>query len=489
MTKTRSPKELAHNRNEAALKILEELGAAAVLGNLGTVPALIATAATRPRDAGGNEDKIARELRRLAAAIAACTSYRRTARGRIAARLVAGVSGGTAPHVAADGGVCWGPLLTPNDPNVLHKGGWRTVGVHDFELLAQALRTTRAGGRLSALAIVVEACGLALPVEPFRPIKRASLPALQRVTEPQRELPAIQASPTATEPQLLLPGFAPLTNDGAASWLLALYDQAGGQSMRQGRGAPWDLRLFVAALLHVPIEARTGARVQLPFRLPEIVSWLHPDGWENRRRDWNKLPAALARIGALCVPMPCTHPNSGKTWTGLLAMVHAEITPKEWSPEAAVMFTVRIPAQAAHGARIEWPRLCQYGKESAVLYRAYLSVCTWLDNSARRGQPLTRLIAAPVIGGDGKPKRRKGGAIVRDPDALIVNPAAQFVPELTDATVTHAFGFDPTDRYRRRDARCALERLVADGVIELEQGGRRGRFRIFGPRTKPDAAD
>ena len=301
MTKTRSPKELAHNRNEAALKILEELGAAAVLGNLGTVPALIATAATRPRDAGGNEDKIARELRRLAAAIAACTSYRRTARGRIAARLVAGVSGGTAPHVAADGGVCWGPLLTPNDPNVLHKGGWRTVGVHDFELLAQALRTTRAGGRLSALAIVVEACGLALPVEPFRPIKRASLPALQRVTEPQRELPAIQASPTATEPQLLLPGFAPLTNDGAASWLLALYDQAGGQSMRQGRGAPWDLRLFVAALLHVPIEARTGARVQLPFRLPEIVSWLHPDGWENRRRDWNKLPGGTgADRSAMC---------------------------------------------------------------------------------------------------------------------------------------------------------------------------------------------
>ena len=334
------------------------------------------------------------------------------------------------------------------------------------------LQTTPAGGWRTALAAIVDACKLALPVEPYRPINRASLPAFQRVTEPQRQLPAIQASPT--EPQLLLPGFAPLTNHGSASWLLALYDQAGGQSMRQGRGAPWDLRLFVAALLHVPIEHRTGAAVQLPFRLPEIASWLHPDGWANRRRDWGKLPAALDRLGSLRVPLPFTHPHSGKTWTGRLAMVHAALAVDEWNPEAAVLFTVTIPAQAAHGARIEWPRLLKYGKESAVLYRAYLSVCTLLDKSARNGHPITQQI---------KPKRHKGGVIVRDPDALIVNPLARFVPKLTDADATHFFGFDRSNRNHRRMARCSMERLADDGVIAIEPASR-GRFRIFAPDPK-----
>ena len=74
-------------------------------------------------------------------------------------------------------------------------------------------------------------------------------------------------------------------------------------------------------------------------------------------------------------------------------------------------------ASAAAGARVDWPRLCQYGKESAALYRAYLSVCSVLDNSAHNGRPITRQIAAPITGSDGKPKRRKGGVIVRDPAA------------------------------------------------------------------------
>ena len=63
------------------------------------------------------------------------------------------------------------------------------------------------------------------------------------------------------------------------------------------------------------------------------------------------------------------------------------------------------------GARIDWPRLCQYGKESAALYRCYLSVCSVLDNSAHHGQPITRQIAEPVTGCDGRPQRRKGGVI------------------------------------------------------------------------------
>ena len=142
-----------------------------------------------------------------------------------------------------------------------------------------------------------------------------------------------------------------------------------------------------------------------------------------------------------------------------------------------------MPRSAAAGTRIDWPLLCQYGKESAALYRAYLSVCSVLDNSARHGQPLTRQIAAPVIGHDGKRKRRKGGVIVRDPGTLIDNPAAQFVKRLTDADAARFVGFDPASKQRRHDARRALERLADDGVIEIEHTGG-GRFRIFAPNPR-----
>ena len=114
------------------------------------------------------------------------------------------------------------------------------------------------------------------------------------------------------------------------------------------------------------------------------------------------------------------------------------------------------------------------------MYRTYLSVCSVvLDNSAHHGHPITRQIAAPVIGLDGKPKRRKGGAIVRDASKLINNPAARFVQLVTDADAARFIGFDPASKQLRRNARRALERLAADGVIELEPAGR-GKFRIFG---------
>ena len=32
-------------------------------------------------------------------------------------------------------------------------------------------------------------------------------------------------------------------------------------------------------------------------------------------------------------------------------------------------------------------------------------------------------------------------------------------------------GFDPSNRYRRRDARAAFERMEVDGVIEIERSG------------------
>ena len=464
MTKESTSRPTTKQRNRAAEAVLKELGAAAVLGNPGTVPALNAMAAARPLDAGGNEDKIARQLRHLAAAIAACSSA-----------SIARVS-------LHDDGHCWGPL-TPGGPSVLHKGCTdpddAPIGTPDgrsvLELLAEALRTTRGGNSLSALTVVVGACGLATP---YRPAKSASLPRLHRTSgddsrhlESSR-LPAWLDSKSITDPQQFLPGMEPDVA-GCPNWLLALYDSAGGESLAQGRGAPWDLRLFVGAMLHLGIVERDGEWHRLPMPLADVVAWLHPDGWGNRRRDWDKLPVALRSMSRLYVPVP---------GIGSVLLCVASVIPDR-PDHPGVEFTVRVPRSAAAGARIDWPRLCQYGKDSAALYRAYLSVCSVLDNSARHGQPLTRQIAAPVIGLDGKRKRRKGGVIVRDPGTMIDNPAARFVKRLTDADAARFVGFDPASKQRRHDARRALERLADDGVIEIEHTGR-GRFRIFAPNPE-----
>ena len=70
-------------------------------------------------------------------------------------------------------------------------------------------------------------------------------------------LQARQPMPVPEGGQLLL-DLPELTPKGSASWLLDLFDRVGEKTMRQGRGAPWDMRLFVGAMLHLPIAKRDG---------------------------------------------------------------------------------------------------------------------------------------------------------------------------------------------------------------------------------------
>ena len=137
------------------------------------------------------------------------------------------------------------------------------------------------------------------PAEPFRPKNRASLPALNRKPRKTEQLQLIEyRQPVAqANGQQLLLDLPELTPAAAGrSWLLDLFDCAGGQSMRQGRGAPWEMRLFVGALIHTPIQERDGQWHS--YRLPtaDVISWLHPQGWPNRARDWEQFPAALFRM-------------------------------------------------------------------------------------------------------------------------------------------------------------------------------------------------
>ena len=120
---------------------------------------------------------------------------------------------------------------------------------------------------------------------PFRPKQRASLPRLHNLGPRDRaRLPAYISGPQTPE-QPALPGFGPVV-ESCPSGLLWMFDQAGGQSMKHGRGAPWPMRLFVGALLHLGVSRRDGPWRTIRFPTDEALGWLHPTGWSNRRRDW-----------------------------------------------------------------------------------------------------------------------------------------------------------------------------------------------------------
>ena len=312
---------------------------------------------------------------------------------------------------------------------------------------------------------------------PFALRSRASLPRLHRI-EPGEgaQLPAFPgANAPAPGRQLDLPGFES-TVEGCPSWLLWMFDVAGENSMAQGRGAPWPMRLFVGALLHVAIPDRTGRWVTLRFphlrrheadwpvpRVRAVEAWLHPEVWANVRRDWPRMPAALHSLRERLSYVPVAG-------IGSVAMMFPSVIART-KDDALVEFTVRIPPSAAHGVRLDWPLLCRYGTKSSALYRAYLSTAAYFDQSARGGHPITAEIAAPMLHDDGNPRRRKGGAIVRSRHDTVPNPATRFVAPLTDADLARMVGFDGENRDHRYKARQAFERLDADGVLDMQRKG------------------
>ena len=112
-----------------------------------------------------------------------------------------------------------------------------------------------------------------------------------------------------------------------------------------------------------------------------------------------------------------------------------------------------------------------------------------MHQSARDGQPITRLIGQVLTTKDGTIRRGKGGKPKRSKTELVDNPAAKFVRGLTKYQLAQLIGIDPKPRQNRADALAAFERLDADGVIELHTDGQgqNQRYHIFGRNALVDA--
>ena len=185
-----------------------------------------------------------------------------------------------------------------------------------------------------------------------KPTRGAGLPRFQRVSEAEAlALPGFDAPmPGPIRGQQVLPGFDVAPVGGCPSWLLSLYDQAGGETERPGRGAPLVLRVFVGALLSVPETARDGRDVRIPITVGELAEWLYPNGWDrsNRRRGWESFRQSLRNLDRLRVPI-----EVGGHVVGV-QVVNAFVIPRSWGPRSArrscSAWQSLLPQRAARGS-------------------------------------------------------------------------------------------------------------------------------------------
>ena len=353
-------------------------------------------------------------------------------------------------------------------------------------------------GMLTALAFVMDRW-VPKDIEPQPPGPGLMIPRFQKTEDAEAmKLPGFMAASP-------MDGQLPLFDDqpapwGCPSWLLSLYDQAGGEAKSpksRHRGAPWDLRLFVGALLSVPVDERDGRDKRFAISAGDLAEWLHPGGWDrsNRRRDWEAFRATLRSLDRLrilyrvrsCEDIEaCVQCRERGGHLVQLRTVDVPCLPEKWDRgRTPVVFRVSIPRSAARGATVDWDRLVRYGVESAVLYRAYLSVSAVLDYTARAGHPITKTIGAPVLNQAGSPIFRKGH-IVRDKTRSVENPAQRYVKFLSDDELRQLVGLKAATPANRMRAREAIERLALDEVIDIEQRSD-GTVRFFGPRATPRA--
>ena len=378
-------------------------------------------------------------------------------------------------------GLTPGKVLTDGDVELLGEPAprFRVGEVHNlWRLVGRAER--RKHDLSHPISVLVEAWQRRHGTRPFEPIKIASLPALGRIKSdedvgPGPRLPTGIAA-RATQDKLPLPGFEAAPE--CISWLLWLYERAGGLELhRSAKGAPLAERLFIGSFLHLGIRQRNNQWHTLRFPtlraheadwpvpgVKSIEAWLYPNDWLNRRRDFQRLPEALDAMRERLSYVPVMG-------IGSVAMVYPSVIPR--TPDHPfVEFTIRVPRSAAHGARLNWNVLREYGSEALHLWRAYLSAMAFIDRSAHRGQGITAEVRAPLLDRRGRPMRRNG-RVVRATHETAQNPLRHLVLPVTDHDLARMMRLDPTDKRRRHDARRAFERISDDGVIDLKRERRR----------------
>ena len=255
-------------------------------------------------------------------------------------------------------------------------------------------------GHVAALAPLLHAEWLALPrprpAHPLAAIVREwlALPRVPGVRAETRTDPILPVVRVIESPEMLAGqlAFGGLTHDdlppaqlpmfphveGPRVPLLELADIRGGPIMAKGRGAPLDLRLFIAACVLTPIDARASRR-RLAVTVRDLRRFLFPHGWE-RRRDWPRVRAALWKARDYTIP------DGSGLW---LPFALRRDPGPDASLDDLVLIDMELPPGAATGPPIDRRALALLGVESAPRFRALIAgrSVVWVPGSTRRPVP------------------------------------------------------------------------------------------------------
>ena len=194
------------------------------------------------------------------------------------------------------------------------------------------------------------------PPEEVRPVKRPD-PILPRIVV--KEHPSREAAQLAfgglVEGRDDLPGLAqqlPLFREpeGPRVPILELADLRRGPIMAQGRGAPLDLRILVAACVMLPFDSPppSNGRTLTPT-VRELRDFCFPNGWQ-RGRDWPRLIAALKRMSNHAVPGPFHWPGRGIVRDWILVALRGGATLDAQLDDVVLLHVLMPPGSPARAA-------------------------------------------------------------------------------------------------------------------------------------------
>ena len=215
------------------------------------------------------------------------------------------------------------------------------------------------------------------PVEPNRRLTDRIIPARLAMADPNNN-PRTLFSPAARVEygpdgkQLVLPGFGNKTTPSPAL-PLALYDLGAGPTISPGRGAPLALRLFVEAILSVPMRERErGLPVAMSVALRELLQWLYPTRNPSPAEYWPRLMGAIEALDSWDARIPLYDPQTKRN--ELRRVVSVGGIPR--GPRAldeSVRIIVDLPPGSGNGPQVS-DNLRLWGVKSAPAYRLLINL-------------------------------------------------------------------------------------------------------------------
>ena len=169
---------------------------------------------------------------------------------------------------------------------------------------------------------------------------------------------------------------------------LALYDLGKGTAQTRGRGAPLALRIFVEAVLSVPLHDRTLNRPVAPprQRFGDLLKALYPNpGFYRRSRHFAAIYEAAKSLESARVPWE--HPDGSGA---MRRVVYARDLPRDGRLDDWVQFVVDLPPGSERGVLVDRTALRKAGVESASSYRLALSLAFWWHDPGKMRTPTQR---------------------------------------------------------------------------------------------------